>query len=53
MSDYTTTTNYDYWGWEYCGYRLPCGLCRLTNSICPRQIKTKTNEVTCSTEVTK
>lgn len=21
--------------YQYCGNRLPCGVCRLTNSICP------------------
>lgn len=21
---------------DYCSYRLPCGLCRLTNSQCPK-----------------
>ena len=27
----TTPNNYN----EYCGNRLPCGICRLTNTICP------------------
>ena len=47
MNDYTTTVKY-----EFCGNRLPCGLCRLTNTICPMQ-NYKTYEVTCSTEVKK
>ena len=46
MNEYTTTAKY-----EYCGNRLPCGLCRLTNSICPMQIKPY--EVTCGTGVTE
>ena len=30
-NSYTTTPNYA----QCCGNRLPCGLCRLTNAICP------------------
>ena len=30
-NSYTTTPNYS----QYCANRLPCGLCRLTNAICP------------------
>lgn len=27
---------------QYCAYRLPCGLCRLTNTQCPKhQVETK------------
>lgn len=22
---------------EYCGYRLPCGICRMTMTQCPKQ----------------
>ena len=47
MSD-CTTINYEYNEYE-CGYRLPCGICRLTNTICPRQSKPY---ITWSTEVT-
>lgn len=30
---------------QYCGNRLPCGLCRLTNSFCPLMQKW---EITCT-----
>ena len=36
---------------NYCSYRLPCGVCLKTNSICPLSggICTPTWEVTCTT----
>lgn len=36
---------------NYCSYRLPCGICQRTNSICPLSggICTPTWEVTCNT----
>ena len=50
----TGTTNTDY---NSCGYRLPCGLCRFTNTICPIQCRTTITptwnqkwDVTCSTD---
>ena len=33
-------------GGDYCWYRLPCGLCRMTNQPCPYGNKIK-YEVTC------
>lgn len=36
---------------SYCGYRLPCGLCRLTNSPCPYAEIQNNYEITCNTEV--
>ena len=37
---------------NYCSYRLPCGICQRTNSICPLSGNgtwTPTWEVTCNT----
>ena len=36
---------------NYCSYRLPCGICQRTNSICPLSggTWTPTWEVTCNT----
>ena len=31
---------------QYCGQRLPCGICRMTNMQCPMQVQKY--EVTCS-----
>lgn len=45
----STTLKYEYGEYE-CGYRLPCGICRLTNITCPRQ--SKPYVATCGTEVT-
>ena len=35
MSDQTNTTAYPY-DYYACAQRLPCGICRLTNSQCPK-----------------
>ena len=32
----TTTTSYENYQ-QYCMYRLPCGICTRTNSMCPLQ----------------
>ena len=39
---------------QYCGNRLPCGICRLTNSQCPKVCGTTVNwgEVTCTSPKT-
>lgn len=34
---------------QYCGQRLPCGICRMTMMQCPMQVQ-KYNEITCSTQ---
>lgn len=33
---------------QYCGQRLPCGICRMTNMQCPMQVQKY--EVTCSSQ---
>lgn len=33
---------------QYCGLRLPCGICRMTNMQCPMQVQR--HEVTCSSQ---
>lgn len=35
MMDTNTTTAYPY-DYNACAQRLPCGICRLTNSQCPK-----------------
>lgn len=47
---YTGINNYT----NYCFYRLPCGICQRTNSMCPlgSGTWTPTWEVTCSTTST-
>ena len=47
---YTGINNYI----NYCFYRLPCGICQRTNSMCPlgNGTWTPTWEVTCSTTST-
>ena len=36
---------------DFCGNRLPCGICRLLMTQCP--VTTQTIEVTCTTGQTK
>ena len=35
MNDINTTGTTYPKPWEYCSYRLPCGLCQRTNTVCP------------------
>ena len=39
---------------QYCANRLPCGICKLTNSQCPKVCGITVNwaEVTCTTNTT-
>lgn len=39
-------TNIEQLNQQYCGLRLPCGICRMTNMQCPMQVQKY--EVTCS-----
>ena len=45
MNDISTTGTTYPKPWEYCSYRLPCGLCQRTNMLCPYY--TNTMEITC------
>lgn len=35
IDESTTSTALNFQGDQYCQYRLPCGICAKTNSICP------------------
>ena len=43
--------------WQYCANRLPCGVCRLTSTICPlwngSQIGITWNDATCQVKEEK
>lgn len=41
--------------WQYCYNRLPCGVCRLTNCICPMTGTTiaPSWDITCNTSETR
>ena len=51
-TDYNPTgTNAEPNHYEYCWYRLPCGICTRTNSMCPLgkgEITWEYNKVTCN-----
>lgn len=36
---------------EACGYKLPCGLCRLLMSQCPKEIPYPNIQWTCGTDI--
>lgn len=48
VTSVTTTTGPINQQYQYCGQRLPCGICRMTNMQCPMQVQRY--EVTCSTQ---
>lgn len=35
IDESTASTASDFQEFQYCQYRLPCGICTKTNSICP------------------
>ena len=43
----STASDYLY-GQEYCVHRLPCGICKLLNTQCPKQPFTVTPTWTCT-----
>lgn len=48
LSTTPVTTIYEPINTQYCGLRLPCGICRMTNMQCPMQVQKC--EFTCSSQ---